>query len=214
MSNDLFDFDSDAPAEPQPVPAFSTEPAPTVRATAGGITMEIDLHQMLTAIDPGGRWIGYDPEEDEDRYEPSSLALQIADLTADRLAKAMRREVTSMIEDKVAETVQAEVIQLVRNAISAGEVQETNEFGRPTGPAKPLTEVVITIARSMFKAPDRYNTNRLTPMQKMIEEEVGRTFKTELAAAVKDAKTAALQAVQQNAAEVIRETIERSARGL
>lgn len=201
-------------AAPQPAPLPFGEPSPTVTATAGGIRMEIDLHQMLTAIDPGGRWIGYDPDTDDDRYEPSSLALQIADLTADRLTKAMRQEVQSMIEDKVGATVQAEVIQLVREAITAGEVQETNEFGRPTGPAKPLTEVVVGIAQGMFKAPDRYSNSRQTPMQKMIEEEVGKAFKAELATAVKDAKAAALQAVQQNAAAVIRETIERSARGL
>ena len=103
--------------------SITETPDQTVRVAANGLTIDLDLHQLLTAVDPEGRWLGYDPDHDEDRFEPSSLALQIAGLTADRLVKVMRHEVKAMIEDKVSEVIAAEVTTLVREHIEGTTVQ-------------------------------------------------------------------------------------------
>lgn len=193
-----------------------TADRPTVTATAGGITMTIDLHQMLTAIDPGGRWIGYDPENDEDRYEPSSFALHIADLTADRLAKAMRMEVKAKIDAAVQDVILAETTTLVRDALENGTLQRTNEWGRPEGVAKPLPQIILETAQDALTKPtgDAYSTRRPTVIQKMIADAVGAAFKKELTAEVEKVRVAARSAVEQSAAEVIRETVQRASRGL
>lgn len=197
-----------------PEDATPAEPRPTVIAEANGIRMTIDLHQMLTAIDPRGSWVAYNPEHDEDMWEPSSLTVQIAEATANHLVKAMRREVKTMIEDKVGDQITQQVKALVREHIEGTDVTETDEFGHAKGtPPKPLTQMIVQAATKGLHQADHYGRGQ-SPMQKMVDEAVGRAFKNELAEAVKTAKQQALAAVQNSAAEVIRETIERSARGL
>lgn len=190
------------------------EPSNTVTLSTSGMQITLDLHQMLTAIDPEGRWLGYDPDTDEGLDEPTSLAIQIADLAADRLVKVMRREVTTMIENRVGEQISGQIEALVREHIEGTTVQQTDEFGFPKGtPAKPLTQMIVEAATKGLNTAESYGRGP-TKMQKMVDEAVGRAFKTELAEAVKVAKQQALAAVQDSAAQVIRETIERSARGL
>ena len=73
--------------------------------------------------------------------------------------------------------------------------------------------MIVEAATKGLNQRDGYG-NSPTKMQKLVDEAVGKAFKNELASAVKDAKATALAAVQDNAAQVIRETIERSTRGL
>ena len=183
----------------------------TVTVSTSGITMEIDLHQMLTAIDPNGRWLHYNPEIDEDVYQPSSLADQIAEVTAIRLAKEMRKEVRDLITEQVSATIQAEVEGIIRAHLE-GEVQSTDEWGQPKGGPVPLTQMIVKAATDGMNKPASYNGP--TRLQKMIEEAVGGAFKTELRRTVDEAKAAAVKAVQESAADVIRDTIQRASRGL
>lgn len=189
------------------------QPSNVVTLSTSGMQITLDLHQMMTAIDPQGRWLGYDPDEDEDRFEPSSFAVLIADLTADRLTKAMRAEVKNVIEKQVGAQIAAQVEALVREHIEGTNVQQTDEFGFPKGtPAKPLTQMIVEAATKGMNQGE-YGRGP-TKMQKIVDDAVGAAFKRELTDAVKTAKQQALAAVQTSAAEVIRETIERSARGL
>lgn len=188
-----------------------TEPQ-TVKVQANGLTIELDLHQLLTAIDPQGRWTGYNPDTDEDNFEPSSLTDQIALITSNQLVKVMRKEVKDMISASVVEVIDAEVTSIVREYIQGTEVQKTDGWGNPTGAPLPLTKMITDAVAKMNKTTN-YDRGP-SPLQKMVDESVNRAFKAELTEAVKTARAAALKAVQDNAATVIRETIERSTRGL
>lgn len=188
----------------------------TARMSANGLTLELDLHQLLTALDPQGSWLGYNPETDENEFEQASLADHIVLTTSQQLVKVVRKEVRDRIFKEVSDVMQAEIVDLVRDALDEGVPQKRDQMNRLVGDPVPLRDLIQTMASDMLTKPtgDSYSRNRPTALQKMIEEQVGAAFKKELADVVAQAKGAALKAVQDNAASVIRETIERSSRGL
>lgn len=188
----------------------------TTRLTANGITIEVDLAQVLTAIDPQGKYLGYDPDADEDRFVSSSLQQELVHATSLELVKQIRKGITSAVLDDVRDTVTAQVSDVVAETL-ANPVQKTTEWGAPVGESKPLAQLISEQATDALTKPtgDRYsNSGRLTVVQKIIADEVTKQFKSELQGHVKQAQEAAVAAVKASAAEVISETIERAQRGL
>lgn len=189
----------------------------TVKFTGHGMSMEIDLVEVLTALDDHGRYRGYNPDLDEDVYEPSSFENQIVDATATLLIKSLRKDVEGAVTLAVADAIKAEVETIVRETLE-GPVQQTTEWGSPTGEATPLRELIGKQAEKALKMPelrDGYSrSNQQTMVQKIIESEVTKAFKAELTAVVAEARAEALAAVKAAAADVITETITRATRGL
>lgn len=188
----------------------------TTRLTANGITIEVDLAQVLTAVDPHGKWLGYDPDADEDRFASSSLHQELVHATSLELVKQLRKDVATKVLETVSTAITEQVTEVVAETL-ANPVQRTTEWGSPVGDAKPLAQLISEQATEALTKPtgDRYgNSGRLTIVQKIIADEIAKQFKTELQGHVKQAQEAAVAAVKASAAEVISETIERAQRGL
>lgn len=212
MTDAFDDFEPiEQPVAPAPVPVDQER----CRVSTNGLTIEFDLRQMLQAIDPNGRWLGYDPDTDEDRWGSDSMQGMVVEETAKMLTKAMRTEVRTLIAEAVRDQVMAQIGDIVREELENGVVQ-LDQFGRGSE-TKPLSEVILATANDALSKPigDSFGgRGRPTVVQKIIDEAVGNAFRKELAEAVAHAKKAALAAVESNAAQVLRETIERASRGL
>lgn len=187
------------------------------RLTANGLTIEVDLTEILTAIDPHGRYLGYDPEADEDRFVQSSLQQEIVHATSLELVKQIRKGVEKVVLNEVRTSVSAEVAEIVAETLAAP-VQKTTEWGSPVGEAKPLAQLISEQATDALKKPelrDGYsNGAKPTMVQRIIANEIEKAFKAELQGHVKEAQQAAVAAVKASAAEVIGESIDRARRGL
>lgn len=187
------------------------------RMTANGITIEVDLTEILTAIDPNGRYIGYDPEADEDRYVQSSLQQEIVHATSLELVKQVRKGVEAAVLKEVTAAISEQVREIVADTL-AGSVQKTTEWGSPVGEAKPLAQLITEQATDALRKPelrDGYNRgNKPTVVQQIVANEIEKAFKVELQGHVKEAQQAAVAAVKASAAEVIGESIDRARRGL
>lgn len=189
----------------------------SVSLSSAGLAVQLDLPTMLNTIDPGGRWLGYDPDEDEDRYQSASLAALIVDAAAGLLVKRLGRSVDTAVGDAVTTTATEMVEGYVREALETGTLQPMTEFGSPKGEARPLLDVIRQSASDFVskQVGDSFGRNgRQTALTKLVDEAVGKAFKSELTKVVDDARNAAKIAVRDSAAEVIKETIERATRGL
>lgn len=189
----------------------------TVKVQGNGLSIEVNLHELVNAIDPQGHYHGYNPDTDEDVFEPTSIGDQIASLAADHLVKAIRKDIAAKVEDQVGTVIQDEITALVREQLETGTLQATNEWGGKVGEPKPLKEVIIETAREALTKPvgDKYSgRGRQTVVQKIIGDAVGAAFAKELQAEVETAKAATLTAVRNSAAQVITETVKRATRGL
>lgn len=218
MSTDPFDdvTDLDTPAaaptgwEPPP-------PGAPVKLSTSGLTIELSIPDMLQAMDPHGRYLGYDPDEDEDRYSPDSLSGQVVQAAALELVKQGRKTVLDLVAVAVRDQIAATVEGIVREHLGT-EVQQVTEWGAVTGPAKPLGQLIGEQVEAALRKPetrDGYGSGRnQTMVQRVIANEVEKAFKVELQAHVKEAQTAAVAAVKSAAAEVIGESIDRARRGL
>jgi hypothetical protein len=188
-----------------------------VSLSSAGLELRLDLPTMLTAIDPGGRWLGYDPDADEDRYESSSLAGEIVDRSAALLVKRAGRQIETLVADAVTTRALELVEEFVRESLETGTLQEHDVDGRPKGQPRPLLGIIRDAAVNVLDKPtgDGFGRGgRQTMLAKMVDEAVGRAFKAELQAEVDKARDAAKRAVRDQAAAVITETIERATRGL
>lgn len=149
--------------------------------------VEAAAHQILTQRTRRG---------DEDR--PSTLEMRI-----------MRR-VREVQDDEI----RAQVRPLVAEALVKG-VRKTNSFGDPIGEPQMLRDLIIEEAQTLWnKTADPRSRSRETVLQKAIREEVEGAFTRELKEVIAEGKSEVLEAVKTQAAEVLAEAIERSARGL
>lgn len=187
------------------------------RMSANGITIEVDLAEVLTAIDPQGRYLGYDPDADEDRFVSSSLQQEIVHAASLELVKQARKGIEKAVLDEVRNAVAGKVEEVVTETLAAP-VQKTNEWGSPVGDAKPLAQLISEQAQDALRKPelrDGYSRGaQPTMVQRIIADEIEKAFKTELQAHVKEAQQSAVAAVKASAAEVIGESIDRARRGM
>lgn len=187
------------------------------RMTANGITIEVDLAEILTAMDPQGRYLGYDPDADEDRFVSSSLQQEIVHAASLEMVKQARKGIEKAVLDEVRSAVSEQVALIVTETLTSP-VQKTTEWGAPVGEAKPLAQLITEQAQDALRKPelrDGYSRgNQPTMVQRIIANEIEKAFKAELQAHVKEAQQAAVAAVKASAAEVIGESIDRVRRGL
>lgn len=206
----------------EPVPEHEVAPgiiAPDsdrVRVSTAGFTLELSLRDLLTTVDSAGRYIGYDPDADEDRYEPASLMDLLVAEAGDKLVKALRADLLKRLRDDAHDAIMATITEVVHDQLEVGIHTNTDHLGRPAGEPTPLIELIRTAATDALTKPigDSYSRNRQTVLQKLVTEAVGAAFAKELQAEVEQARSAAKAAVRDQAAKVITETIERATRGL
>jgi hypothetical protein len=206
------------PAEPahEVVPGITAPDSDRVRVSTSGFTLELSLRELLITVDGAGRYIGYDPDADEERYEPASLLDLLVAEAGDKLVKALRRDLLKRVEDQVHDAVVDTITDLVREHLNDG-VRAVNSLGQAVGEPTPLAEVIKATANdTLTKAVgDNYGSRgRQTVLQKLVTEAVGTAFQKELQAEVDKARQAAKDAVRDSAAHVIQQTIERATRGL
>lgn len=197
--------------------ALATAKDQSVSLSSAGLAIQLDLPTLLNAIDPGGRWLGYDPDEDEDRYSSASLADLLVQASAELLVKRAGRTIDSAVQDAVTTRAQELTEEYVRTALETGTLQETTDTGIPKGEPRPLLTLIRDAAIKVLTVPqgDGYGSRgRQTMLAKMVDEAVGKALKVELQAEVATVREAAKKAVRDNAADVIAETIERATRGL
>lgn len=119
------------------------------------------------------------------------------------------RERIAAIQD---EHIRAAVLPDIEAALTRA-VQPTDHYGQPKGEPVTLHEVITEKAMSWLTTPasERYGESRMTPVERLIKEEVERAFAREVKAALDEAKQQVKDAVQQQGARVLAETITRMA---
>jgi hypothetical protein len=126
--------------------------------------------------------------------------------------------VDSAVRDVRAEVIREQVEPVVREALTKP-MQPTNQYGEVRPGAEPVTlaELIEKEVKRVTTVKDRdvHSGRRgTTGLEQMIEEAVGREFKSELKKAVDGAKAAALDKVREAAGEVIAETVRRAGASL
>lgn len=170
--------------------------------TVNGIEVTINLDEIIF------------PGDYEAGIRSQSLLDLIISAAGDQLVKQLGREQTDRIRAALSEERQRQIVAavgpIVNEAIAAA-VQPTDAYGHPKGELTTMREVIIAEAKKYLTEArsERYGDPRETPVQRMIREEVGRTVKTELQKALKEAQAEVYAAVRAQGAAVIQETIAR-----
>lgn len=120
------------------------------------------------------------------------------------------------------EEVRAELVRELASPVIAAALEEpfqrTNQYGEPIhGKVQTLREVIIEIARDMLTKAVRDDFGRGTPrtmVEKLVDDEVRKALRGELAAVVEDEKAKLRALMQAEAAAIIGETITRAANRL
>lgn len=185
-----------------------------IRATVP-VTITVDLEEMLTAyVGEVPAWTG-DPD---DEYEPpnkmiGAIIAGVSDTLARKLINdatgyaGMKHVIKTQIDEKVAEIVAGQLDREFLPVDSYGEVQR---HAQPTNLREQIkSQTELALAKGM-KPGDRYGSD-LGGIKKYIDTEIDRQIKTELAEALKEAKTQVVDKVKAAAAQVITDTITKGA---
>jgi hypothetical protein len=163
--------------------------------------MEITVTVDTTGIDlatPIGQQYGEDGPEA--RTVGDEVVRQI-------VASITRSDGYSGIPARLRELRDEEIREQIRPIVAAAvsePLQRTNEYGRPVGDAKPLTELIVEEVRSYLKRrADNYDRTGRTVVQKLIADEVDRVVTGELRQAIADEKAKVVAAVRAKAADLI-----------
>lgn len=172
-----------------------------------------DDGKLVIEIDLGSLWLGDEKE--------SSIAGFIADTAARRLLdRADAHEVVGEFKDRVRGVLDEEIREKVRpllDDVLSRVLQPTNAYGDPTGEPRTLSQIVVDTATRELASGGTTGGSlgrgaSATILQRVIEEEVGRTLRKELQKAVLEAREKVLAAVREEGAAVLAETIARMAR--
>jgi hypothetical protein len=122
-----------------------------------------------------------------------------------------------MVAKAVQPQIEAQVEEIIREALGEG-VQKVSDWGTPTTEKTPLRELIGATAEKALKMPelrDGYSrSNQTTMVQRIIANQVEKSFATELKGVVDQARKDTLAAVQREAANVIAESVRRATPGL
>lgn len=159
---------------------------------------EVDLTSVI------GEKRTYDEDGDYLRTEPMTLGDAVAERIVQALLRtedfrSIAREAVDIRQDEIRERTRAEV-----EAALTGPVDLTNHYGERTGRTTTLREEVVRLASEALKVDHRASHARdLTPVQRIIRDEVDRALTNELKAAVDDEKAKVVAAVRAKAADLI-----------
>lgn len=175
------------------------------------LTLDLDKH-----IHSGWR------QTSEDDYAPIETTLEtlVLDLAARKVAdmSTRDRELTTEIRSRVAQLrddeIRAHVRPLIEEALTRS-LQRTNSFGEPAGEETTLRDLILAevgaeVKRLASVKTDRYaaRSDARTPLQEMIEKEVGAAFAKDVRAELDKAKAEILAAVRAKGAAVLAQTVQ------
>lgn len=144
----------------------------------------------------------YDGEDMEDKL----LSIAVHKLLADR---DLHREFTARVKGLTDEMIKAEIGPMIRDHINAP-IQQTDSFGNPRGEPVTMESLILKSADEfMTKDVSGYREGRRTQLQQFIDESVSRLIKSELSKEMRKAKDEVYEAVKQEAAAVVTDTIRR-----
>jgi hypothetical protein len=159
---------------------------------------------LVVSIDLGEFWTEGNVEE------------RILDIVAARLVKEVDEEARNRITETVRqvreEGIRKQIEPIIREALEKP-MQPTNQYGEPRPGAATVTlpELIeAEVGKFLKQHDDRLRGRDGTKLDKMVEEAVGREFKSELKKAVDDAKATALEKVREAAGEVIAEAVKKA----
>lgn len=159
---------------------------------------------LVVSIDLGQLWA-------EGNVEERILGIVAARLLED-VDREAREGVDRAVRDVRQEVIREHVEPIIREALEKP-MQPTNQYGEPRPGAEPVTipELIdAEVKKFMEKRASIHSHREGTELDRMIEEAVGRQFKSELSKAVNDAKAKALEKVREAAGEVIAESVRRA----
>jgi hypothetical protein len=166
------------------------------------ITVNVTDVDLDSILEPGIESDG----ETHGHMEPVTLREAVIQRVAGDVLTRMAHEDRAAILRRISE-IRAEVIRelvtpILEEAVASG-VQRTNTFGEPTGPVKPLRDIVLEEARAALTKREYHD--RPTFVEKVVREEVQRTIREELQAEIKAEAEKAKAAIRAKAAELIAE---------
>lgn len=177
------------------------------------VTLTIDLDKHLA------RHVGYDedgePVQEATTVEDVVLGLAASKIAASAINTAVKDEYNGL-RTMVRQVAESEIRERLRPLIDEAltrSIQPTNPYGEATKEPMTFSEVIIQTARDMLTKTTStgYNKPQRTLVQNWLHDEAEAVIKKELAAALKEAKVEVVSAVRAKGAEILQETITRSA---
>lgn len=151
---------------------------------------------------------------------PLSIADTIVEAAARQLLEGIDKDVKRGLRDRVSavrnEVIREAVKPVIDEALQEP-LQRTNSFGEPVGQETTLRELIIEETRKQWQQANNNSggvRRRETYIEKVVREEIEKTFAAELKVTIDEAKAGVLEAVRAKGAQVLAETIQRAARTL
>lgn len=148
----------------------------------------------------------YDHDLEETIGSDVTLGDQVARLIAAKLTKddeydGLRKRFLAIRDGEIREAVKPLVAEAVAGAIAL-----TNSYGEPTGKTTTMRELVMVEAKKALTERTDYGRGP-TLAQRIVAEETGRAFQSELAAVIKVEKEKVVAAVRAKAADLIADAV-------
>lgn len=155
--------------------------------------------------------VGSEVEYDADGVASYSGGVRLADLVADRIAERLieqaRRDVDMATIRRRIDLAVDEAVTEKLTSIMDREIVPTNEYGRPVGEPRTLSEEVVKKAEAWFTSypRDSYSRDKGTNAQRLINEAVGKALEREVKAQIEAAKAEAFAKIKGAAATIFAE---------
>ncbi len=163
------------------------------------ITVTLDLDQWAR----GQGWQDRDGEWHTSDNGP--LEGWVASQVAAIIASELKSEISKQVTDHVIQVARARAGESVELVMS-GPIELTDNYGNSRNDPKTLHQIIVEEATKILSTPVAQNGNwdrRRPALIELICKEIDKTFRSELAPVIAEAKAAATQAVRDRAAEML-----------
>lgn len=144
----------------------------------------------------------------QDLVVEQAVQRMVTDARRDDWGTTLRERVTTIRDEEIRAAVKPDIEAALLKA-----VQPTDSYGMPKGEPLTLHEVIVKQATDWLTKPEsqRYGEKAMSPVKRLITEEVERVFRRDLQKAMDEAKAEVREAIKQEGAALISETIARMA---
>ncbi|MFA9269212.1 MAG: hypothetical protein ACEQSX_00420 [Baekduiaceae bacterium] len=190
---------------------------PTVMDPNMGVSVAVDFSRVFD--------FGFIEGGPEDNYEPVGRR-GLADAILDHAARLLIRDldvakdlargqgptaqVRKLAETMLRDEIQAQLTPLVTTAIATPRYK-TNGYGEPIPGAEPVTLADLITAETMKFLSTKQNVSgsrtQMTPLEKIIAEQVSAAFDKQVGGAIAEAKTQAVAAVSARASKFLADNV-------
>lgn len=168
------------------------------------VTVELDLDNAM----------GYEYDEDGEVVGRRDLAGTIVELASGQLLRSIDKGTRRVLTDRVAAITDQMIREQVSPLVAAALIRttkRTNSFGEPIGDEQTLSDLIAAEAQKQLTQSTGDYNRRQTLVQKYIADEVTVKIRHELDEAMRAAKAQVADAVKQQGAALLTETIQRMA---